>query len=158
MVKLGTSLLPAAGAERLRCARSASGYRNVYESGRFYVAKVKENGRLVALKGSRSLHPHQAAAHVVAWYAARFGDGWPFALADRKRCYWRVRHSERWGGWVLTVWADGRAQVARHKDDRGRLTDRPMVFPTRAAAVTFAEEDMRRRAELGCDFAAWRCG
>jgi hypothetical protein len=134
--------------DALRCITAASGFRNVYESGRFFVAKVKYGGRLRTLRGSRSLHAHQAAAHVVRWYKDNFGNRWRAALANRKRRYWRVSRSRKYGGWIVTVWGNGKAVTV----DGGRLS-RPAVFSAKVKAVDFALEVL---PTLIGDWAAWR--
>ena len=121
--------------DALRCSRSASGFRNVYASGPGWIAKVKEHGRLFAIPGSRQPTPQQAASFVVAYYRMRFGEHWEDALAARKRTGWRVRYIERFNGWLLAVWVNGRKRRIKCRDDAGGVH---LVFPSRVQAVEFA--------------------
>lgn len=99
------SLVPSAEVAVLRCRSAVSGYRNVYESGRHYVAKVKIRGILRIIPGSRHSQPHVVARHVVNWYKKRFGANWLAAISRRKRRYWVVRKVG--GKFALTVWLSG---------------------------------------------------
>ena len=127
--------------EFLRCTRALSGFRNVYASGPGWVAKVKEGGRLYLVPGSRQPTPQQSAAFVVAYYRERYGEKWKSALANRKRAYWRIAHSERFAGWVVTVWVNGVARILQERAG-GKVTARPLVFGDRAEAVAFVQRRM----------------
>lgn len=135
-------LRPVAEVDALRCAMSASGYRNVYASGPGWVAKVKEHGRLFLIPGSRQANPQQAAAFVVAYYQMRFGGSWRKALANRKRTSWRVGRV-RGGEWRLVVWIGGEKHRWEH------------LFPTRAEAAQFVREHLGEAS--GCA-PLWRRG
>lgn len=155
-------LIPDADVRLLRCD-SASGYVNVYPHhntdafGRqMYVARVKRDGRLVTLPRSRSPLPHVSARAVVAWYSGRYGPRWRDVFGNRKNRArpklppWRAWHSERWGGWLLEVWIDGRPEVVPLMVRRGRRRgrerswvphpERPRVFASEAEAVAFAAD------------------
>jgi hypothetical protein len=146
-------LVPSEEVNALRSVRPESGFAGVYASRHGWIAKVKEAGRLMAIPGSRQPTPHQAAAFVVAWYKARFGDSWKTARANRMRPYWRVKYSESYGGWLLTVWANGKAVTVRAATDSGRPTDRPHVFPRRSLAVYYAKHELPKQRRT---WAAWR--
>lgn len=137
--------------EFLRCSRALSGFRNVYASGPGWVAKVKEGGRLYLVPGSRQPTPQQSAAFVVAYYRERFGEAWRKALANRKRAYWRIGHSERLRGWIVTVWVNGTARTIQERSG-GKVMARPLVFTEREEAVAFVQ----RRMFASDDRPAWR--
>ena len=154
-------LIPDADVRALRCDRSASGYVNVYphevdsRGVLVYVARVKRDGRLVNLRGSRSPLPHVCARHVVAWYKARYGDRWREVFARRKSRTrpadppWRVYYSRADGGYTLSVWVDGEPETAVRWDRRRRRwTARPLVFGTEAEAAAFAPHYVRYRYPL----------
>ena len=147
------ALIPSDDLGALRTSRTVSGYLNVYASRHVWVAKVKEGGRLMAIPGSRQPMPHQAAAFVVAWYRARFGDSWKVALANRKRPYWQVKYSRRYGGWILRIWANGVATEARRAGADGRPTLQPHVFPLRSVAINYAKRELPQQRRT---WAAWR--
>ena len=143
-------LIPSVDVRALRCG-SPSGFRNVYRHGKnpdgewVYVAKVKRDGRLTTLPGSRSTQAQVTAAAVVRWYEQQYGPRWRDVLAMRKSRRrpadppWRVYESRADRGYTLGVFLDGVEEVAVKWDAaRGRWTDRPLVFPTREAAVAFA--------------------
>lgn len=147
------ALIPSGEIDALRTSRTESGFLNVYASRNVWVAKVKEGGRLTAIPGSRQPHPHQSAAFVVAWYKARFGAAWQLAIRNRKRPYWQVRYSERYGGWILRIWANGIATEVREAGANGRPTDRPQTWPLRCEAVWYAKTMLPRQRKT---WAAWR--
>jgi hypothetical protein len=86
-----------------------SRYRGVYRHHSRthpWVAKCKCRGRLRRI--GKSDTRLGAALVVVRWYESRYGPRWPEALREgfrERRAPWRITHSERWGGFVLTVWA-----------------------------------------------------
>jgi len=133
------TLVPASLVDSLRSHTAASGFRNVYQAGSGWLAKVKEGGRLYTIPGSRQPTPQQAAAFVVAYYRNRYGRRWRWALAARKRVYWRVRRTE--AGWVVDVWVRG---VRRTWAEVPRGT-KPLVHARRELAVRFAQRFMRSR-------------
>lgn len=147
------ALVPSDEIIALRTSRTESGFLNVYASRNVWVAKVKEGGRLTTIPGSRQPTPQQAAAYVVAWYKARFGDAWWVALTNRKRPYWKVEWWDKYGGYILTVWANGRAVTVREAGKNGRATDRPHVFPLRSVAVYYAKTELPKQRRT---WAAWR--
>lgn len=132
LARLGKTNAPWRAADdtnELRCLRAVSGFRNVYQSGNEWIAKVKENGQLLLIPGSRQPSPQQSAAYVVAYYKARFGSHWREALSNRKRTAWRASYSKKFRGWVLAVWVDGVKQRFDHP-----------AFPTRERANDWAQE------------------
>lgn len=146
------SLVPSSDVDVLRTTRTESGFLNVYASRHVWVAKVKEGGRLTAIPGSRQPTPQQSAAFVVAWYQARFGPAWRYALRNRKRPYWRVNYSAKYGGWILKVWANGLATEVREPSESGRATDRPLSFALRSSAVLYAKRELPKQRR---NWAAW---
>jgi hypothetical protein len=143
------ALVPSEEIDILRTTRTESGFLNVYASRHVWVAKVKEGGRLQAIPGSRQPTPQQAAAFVVAWYQARFGEDWRYAIGCRKRNYWKVKYSPRFRGWTVTVWANGRAVLVADEQDR----DRPLLFRLRSEAVWYAKRRLPTRAN---GWAMWK--
>ncbi len=131
-----TSIIPLKDIDALRCHTARSGFRNVYLNRSTYFAKVKIRGVLQTI-GSAML-PHQAAQIVAAWYRDRFGERWHEVLRRRKQNPWKVTYSRKYAGFVLTLWEFGAATLVVPLTREGkpdRRIDRPIVFPTKLAAV-----------------------
>jgi hypothetical protein len=163
--------------------RPSSGFRGVYwyrldEYGSdVWVAKIKLGGSMTFgvrgvahAKASRgggvpvgySHHPHVCALMLATRYRELFGPEWVRVLAARKLCPWRVRHSERLGGWVAFAWVRGRREEAvwlsRGKGGSWRRTDRLCVYPTEESAKAGLEDYLERVHGDGWRMLLWRLG
>lgn len=144
------SLVPSPEVDCLRCHTAASGFRNVYVSGRYYVAKVKEGGVLRTIPGSRSAQAHQCALHVVAWYKARFGRGWEWAIRRRKAPYWNATYDPELNGFVLSCWLSGSETVVTGGDGN------PRVFDSETLARAWLKWRLFGKGRRRSRVAAWR--
>ena len=127
--------------------RSESQFRNVYRCGqtRFGIplwhAKIRTSRTLKQLPHSRSTNRRHAAACVIRWYKEWFGGDWQVELRGNKSHpvrarAWRVDHSKRHRGYLLSVWVNGNPEVCCEVRD-GTPTDEPLVFASRKAAKAF---------------------
>lgn len=149
-------------------ARTPSGYRCVYFHKQnaygvpVYVGRVKLNGVLMRVPGSRSTEPWRVALKVVDWYEQRFGPDWQRALRGRHLPTAAARYSPARCGWLARVWVEGRPMEVtvlkrrRWRGDVWRCTDQLAVFATERAALAGADVWARRRFGLFAEVVRWR--
>ena len=122
-------------------------------------AKVKVNGRLVFVPGSRSYHPHVSALAVADWYEQRFGKWWPLYLHRTGAKPVRAWKSRKHRGWVAQVWIVGAPEpVVRFRCVKGVVVygGEWRVFGSRAEAMRGAREYLVRRCGYLIDLLAFR--
>lgn len=138
-----------------------SGFRHVTyvmtdELGReIWHAKVKVNGRLVCVPGSRSYHPHVSAMAVADWYEERFGAWWDKYVHRTMQQPVRVWRSRSRGGWLACVWIVGQREEVR-VIRRRQVTAELRVFASREEAKDGAQAYLDYRCGLFKDFLAFR--
>lgn len=153
------------GIDPLRCARSRSGYRNVYYVGRdldgrdVWKARVKRGGYLRDLPGSRSTSIAVPVEKVRQWYRETFGPNWMQALKVRKHNPHKVTWSEKYQAYRASVWVEGQREEVvrlRRKGRRWVLTDRLALFLTRDEARRGVRRYMELRFGIFAAVLQWR--
>lgn len=149
-----SSILPTADLDVLRCPRSQSGFRSVYIDGydtdgnpRYY-AKVRHNKKLIFLPDSCCKQAHISARAVVLWYKQMFGENWQQAARTRKsrpHVAWRISHIKLYGGWIITVWVKGFAQVVPELRNGKVIASQPLLFDDQWAAERYVRGDLIER-------------
>lgn len=152
----------------LRSRHAASGFRGVYQKGctrdghPIYVAKFKYGGSFKPLRGgglpipnSHSTQPHVCAVFVAKKYIEVFGERWREVLEARKVNTWHVGYSNKWQGYIASVWVKGKREEVvslRRRTHHGRQRRRPSTGErwarTDRRAVWATVDDAKQGAQL----------
>lgn len=137
-------------------------YRGVYRHRDKWRATVKltwrgggQVRRIMIHVARQQESPLDAAVKLAEWFLRWLGPDWGGIIRQHRRYLWRyapwqARYSERWRGWVLAVWIDGRREEVTRAD--GELK----VFDSWGAAREYLHPWLQSRCGRDGHLRMWR--